>query len=158
MRKKATILKLVVLGGLAIGLVVFAFSSPRITTPLVTFVGYTNDASGSRRAVFTITNQGAQALDLLMSTNMSIEAKHPLSPVNTRGVVNAALEPLNAGDVLTVSIGMPNTTVSSLRVSFSFLPARPPLMYRVKTWLHRAGLRSMDMTLPTLEAYSQVVD
>lgn len=158
MRKKATILTLVVLAALAIGLVVFALSSPRTTTPLVTFIGYTNDASGSKRAVLTITNRGAEALDLLMSTNMSIEAKHRLSSVNARGVVNAALEPLNAGDALTVSIGLPDTTISSLRVSFSFQPARPPLIYRVKMWLHRAGLRSIDMSLPTVEAHSQVVD
>jgi len=143
MRKKPVIVTLVALGALGVGIAIVATSSPRITQPSVSFVGYTNDASGGRRGLFAITNRATQTLNMLLSPQHSVDGRV------------AGLERLSPGATITASVPAPNTSLS-WRAVFTFLPARVPLGYRLKMWVHRAGLRP-DMTLPTVEVSSDLI-
>jgi hypothetical protein len=154
MRKKHIIAGLAVLCGV---LTIFWLASSRanMVTPAVTFVGYTNSSAGIVQAVFVITNRAADTLDLF--TNYTVGTGRPLMHTLSTSPLTASAMRLAPGAAVTVTTARPAQT-GAWRASFSFLPTRPPASYRLKMRLHRAGVRGMDMALPTVSASSDLID
>jgi hypothetical protein len=143
--KKPFIITLIAFGVVGVGFVVLA-PSPRITEPSVSFIGYTHDASGGRRGMFAITNRATQALDMLLSPHHSVEGRVTgLERLAPRATIIASVTAVERPDPL------------PWRAAFTFLPARAPLSYRVKMRLYQAGVRSLDMSLPSVTVTTDLI-
>jgi len=114
---------LIVLGLIlvALGLVTWAVSQPPAAPPKVTvrFAGYTNDTTGTRLAVFTVSNTSPSAVRRLSNYRIQIPAGNRWSNLSAR-LLSGGGSVLPAGSSETVTV--PAATNQSWRVSFSVGP------------------------------------
>jgi hypothetical protein len=156
MRKKHIIVGLAVLCGvLAVAICWIASSRTNMVTPAVAFIGYTNSSAGIAQAIFVITNRAADTFDLL--TDFMVGTGQPVMHTPSKTPLTASTMRLAPGAVVTVTIARPAQT-GAWKASFAFLPTRPPPLYRLKRALHRAGVRGLDMALPTFSASSDLIE
>jgi hypothetical protein len=157
MRKKYLIISLASVVALAVIFLGAIALSPSVPVPSALFAGYTNDASGGHRALFVLTNSSPQTFNLQQGLCIVGAKQTEQRCVSSVGFGALALR-LGPGQAATVTLPCPPSAFGVWRGSFEFLPARAPVSYRLKIALHRAGLRSMGMTLPTVSAVSEMID
>ena len=155
MRRKHIIIGLAALCVVvAVAILRLFLQRPQMAAPAVAFVGYTNDSSGISRALFVITNATADAFDLL--PHYSVDVGQPLHGTSSTTPLAASASRLFPGAAVTATVARP-AQAGPWRATFMFIPTRPPLVFRVKRALHRAGARGMDMALPGVSASSDLI-
>lgn len=143
--------------GIVLAIAIVWLISPRtdLVAPAVVFAGHTNSATGMAQAVFVISNRASGTLDLYPL--YTISTGQPRVHTRSTTPLLASTMRFGPGEAGTVTIARPEQT-GPWQVAFSFLPTRPPAYYRLKMWLHRVGLRGMDMAIKTVDVSSEVVD
>jgi len=168
MRRKPIIITLValgVVGVLGVGLFFLASSSSQITPPSVSFLGYTNDLSGSRRAVFVITNRTGQTFDMVLPVLAGVAIRDSSSGVYIFRETSSRSRLVGSQEAITVWVMRlskdmdarlrrefepANSNSQHWSASFTFLLARPPLGFRIRRWWHDLGVSSSDIRWPSV--------
>jgi hypothetical protein len=138
-----------------LGLVTWAVLQPPAARPNVTvrFAGYTNDTTGTRLAVFTVSNTGPSAVRRLSNYRIQIPTATRWTNLSAR-LLSGGGSVLQAGSSETVTV--PAATNQSWRVSLSVSPevgSMPDMRGSIAEAARLAGLptryRNMSYGVPS---------